>query len=538
MRGFLSENLSHARSRVHMLLRYGRSVRVRVFGLLRMRWSIVTFWSREAVRKWRSYVLVVLGAYVLTLAFGILPAPMRTDLENLVFDQYQRWLPRPYNFDQPVRIVDIDDESIHLVGRWPWSRQIMAQLVEALAKANVAAIGLDVLFSEKDRPSDDVKACAQGSVHRADDAERCERRADSDLAFAHAVTDRPVVFGTLLTTTHNGSQASFTTKAGFSFVGDQGEPPTAFLSHLSGALVPIPALAEAASGLGFLNWLPDGDRLVRRVPLMLDLNGQIQPSLAIETLRVAQGASSYVVKSTGAFGETSGKGAGIEALKVGDVVVPTQADGTLRVWFAKSDPRRSIPAWKVLQANPDLSDLAGKIVFVGASASLLGDIVATPLDPSTPGVEAHAQLIEQILSGVTLERPDWAPGAELAAGALVSLVLTAILPFIPIYGTALVSTAAAGLMAWLGWFAFTRHGVPARPSRAKPFGRLRIPGGCWAALWAEAPSGKRDPFRLRKIRLARHRRPSGRASRTAPARRAAARADAYVLRHPIIHHLV
>ena len=245
------------------------------------------------------------------------------------------------------------------------------------------------------------------ALHSADEAERCEERADGDVAFAHAIADRPVVLGVFLTPTHNGSQASLTPKAGFSFVGD---PPTPFLNQLQGALVPIPELAEVASGLGFLNWLPDNDRVVRNVPLLLNVNGQVQPSLAMETLRVAQGAPGYIVKSTTAFGSTAGKAQGIEAIKVGDVVVPVQVDGELRVWFAKPDPRRSIPAWKVLQPDADLSDLAGKIVFVGASATMLNDIVATPLDPNTAGVEAHAQLIEQILSGVTLERPDWAPG--------------------------------------------------------------------------------------------------------------------------------
>ncbi len=183
----------------------------------------------------------------------------------------------------------------------------------------------------------------------------------------------------------------------------------------------------------------------------------------METLRVAQGAPGYIVKSTTAFGSTAGKAQGIEAIKVGDVVVPVQVDGELRVWFAKPDPRRSIPAWKVLQPDADLSDLAGKIVFVGASATMLNDIVATPLDPNTAGVEAHAQLIEQILSGVTLERPDWAPGAELVAGAAISLALAAVLPFVPIYLAAMFGAAAGGLLAYLGWFAFTRHGVLFNP---------------------------------------------------------------------------
>ena len=151
------------------------------------------------MRKWRSYVLVVLGAYVLTLAFGTVLSPLRGNLETILFDQYQRWRPRPYNFDQPVRIVDIDDELLHLIGRWPWPRQTMADLVGRLAKANVAAIGFDVLFSEKDRPSSDVKACSASAVHSADEASRCEERADGDVAFAHAIADRPVVLGVFLT---------------------------------------------------------------------------------------------------------------------------------------------------------------------------------------------------------------------------------------------------------------------------------------------------------------------------------------------------
>jgi adenylate cyclase len=413
--------------------------------------------------KWRHYLLAVALAYALTVAFGTLLAPFRVNLENLVFDQYQRWRPRPYNFDQPVRIVDIDDESIHLIGRWPWPRQTMASLVEALVKANVAAVGFDVLFSEKDRPSDDLKACAQGA-HRADEEAHCQERADGDLAFAHAIADRPVVLGVFLTPTHNGSQASLTTKAGFSFIGD---PPTSFINDFRGVLVPIPALADAAAGLGFLNWLPDNDRVIRNVPLLLDVNGQIQPSLAIETLRAAQGASTFVVKSTTDYGSSAGKSTVLEAVKDGDVVMPVQANGELRVWFAKSDPRRSIPAWKVLQNGADLSDLAGKLIFIGASASMLNDIVATPLDPSTPGVEAHAQLIEQILSGVTLQRPDWAPGAELVAGAALSLVLVALLPFIPVFWTALLGFVATAVMAYLSWTAFSRHGVlldPVAPS--------------------------------------------------------------------------
>jgi adenylate cyclase len=420
-------------------------------------------------RKWRLYVLVVTLAYILTLAFGTLLAPLRGNLENLVFDQYQRWGPRPYAFDQPVKIVDIDDESIARIGRWPWPRATMASLVDALAKANVAAIGFDVLFSEKDQPNEDQKACADQPAHSADQAAHCEERADGDVAFAHAITGRPVVLGTFFTTTPNAAKTRLVPKGSLSFIG---ETPTSLLAHLNGALPPIPVLADAASGLGFLNWLPDNDRVVRVVPLLLDINGQIQPSLSMETLRVAQGTSTYVVKSANAYGASSGASSQVEAIKIGDLVVPTQAGGDLRVWFAKSDPRRSIPAWKALEPGADLSDLAGKLVFVGVSATGLSDVVATPLDPSTPGVEVHAQLVEQILSGMALVRPDWAPGAELIVGATLSLALAALLPFVPFYWTAFLGLVAACVMGYVSWNAFTSHGLlfdPVIPSLSSGF---------------------------------------------------------------------
>ena len=484
------------------------------------------------LRKWRSYVLIVALAYALTLAFGTLLAPFRTNLENLVFDQYQRWKPRPYEFEQPVRIVDIDDASIERIGRWPWPRETMASIVDTLAKANAVAVGFDVLFSEKDQPSEDQKACAQATVHSADQAERCQERADGDVAFAHAISGLPVVLGTFFTATPSAAKTKLVPKGGFSFVG---ETPNSLLTHLNGALAPIPVLADAASGLGFLNWLPDDDRVVRTVPLLLDINGQIQPSLAMETLRVAQGASSYVVKSTDAYGASSGKSTTVEAIKVGDVVVPTQGGGELRVWFAKTDPRRTIPAWKVLEPGADLSDLAGKLVFIGPSATGLSDIVATPLDPSTPGVQAHAQLVEQILSGVTLERPDWAPGAELVAGAALSLVLAALLPFVPIVWTAVLGLIAATVLCLcqLGCVRPARR--PVRSGDPEPLGGFRVPGGRRPALRPEATAGERDPLGIRPVRIARRRGAARRAPGTPSTRRPAARSDADVLRHPFVH---
>jgi len=403
--------------------------------------------ARRLARHWR-YLLVVVAVYAGALALGETLTTLRANFQNVVFDQYQRWRPRERGAERLVRVVDIDDESIRRLGQWPWPRAQMARLVDALASAKVAAIGFDVLFSETDRAPAAASSAATGGadVGLAADSE-------GDTAFARALVDRSVVLSELVTQTKLVGAAP--AKSGFTFIG---QDPTADLPHLNGALGPLPALATRAAGIGFVNWQVDADRVVRRVPLLIVVNGRIQPSFAVECLRVAQGASTYLVKSADVGGSSLGQGRGVAAIKVGDLVVATQPAGDIRAYFAAADSSLSLPAWKVLEPGVDLSDLAGKIVVVGVSASLLSDVVATPLNPSTPGVEAQAQLIEQILDGDALLRPDWAPGAEAAASTLLSLALVVATPLLSALWSAALGALAVAAMAGGSWLAFTHYG--------------------------------------------------------------------------------
>ncbi len=391
----------------------------------------------------RLYALTTATACALALLAGVIGAPTRAVMQNLVFDQYQRWKPRPYAFDQPVRIVEIDEESLKRLGQWPWPRERLAELVETLKRAGAAAIAFDFLFAEKDRADANP---ATGET--------------PDNVFAHAIDGAPVVLGSFVSEAPSGPGGSV--KAGFVTAGDDA---TKFLTPSPGALAPLSELAQHAAGVGFLNWRPDSDRVVRRVPLILNVDGSLHPSLAMEALRVAQGASTYVVKSSNASGETAfGEVYGVLAIRNGDLTIDTDPAGDIRVYFARPDPRRSIPAWKVFEPGADLSSLRGAIVFVGASAALLSDIVATPLSPAMPGVEAHAQIVEQLLSGQTLRRPDWAPSAEWIATAFICAALVATTWILAPYLAALVFAAVVGAIVAVSWFAFSRHGVLIEPT--------------------------------------------------------------------------
>ena len=190
---------------------------------------------------------------------------------------------------------------------------------------------------------------APGRGHGADEAVALpgaggRRRSPSRTPFR----DRPVVLGTFLTPTHNGSQASLTTKAGFSFVGD---PPTDFVTHFNGVLAPIPELADAAAGWAFST----GCRTTTASSVVCRCcsTSTARSSRAWRWRRFGsrRARPGYIVKSTTAYGSTAGKSEVIDSIKDGDVVIPLQADGQLRVWFAKSDPRRSIPGLESASAR-------------------------------------------------------------------------------------------------------------------------------------------------------------------------------------------
>ena len=192
-------------------------------------------------------------------------------------------------------------------------------------------------------------------------------------------------------------------------------------------------------------------------------------------------------------------------------------------YFARPDPRRSIPAWKALTPGADLSELRGAIVFFGASAVTLSDIVATPLSPQMPGVEAHAQILEQILSGVTLRRPDWAPSARVDGDGLALRGAGGDdLGFGPAIRGARIRRR--GLRDRRGELVCVfAPRASHRSDLSRVFGRRGLFHRRLDALCGEAPPGARNSLSLRQVRLARGCGAPGGNAGGARARRLAAR---------------
>ncbi len=373
------------------------------------------------------------------------------DLRLRAFDAFLNLSPRPYR-DLPVRVIDIDEDTLAKEGQWPWPRTLVARLVDRLTAFGASVVVFDATFPEPDRtsPARAVRAWPNGPGLAAVKA-AAARLPDHDAVLARALAASRTVLA--FTPRAEASKDLPEPKARFAFGGDG---PRAFLRLYKGAVDNLPVLDRAATGLGSFGFEAEDDGVIRRAPLLWNVGGRLFPSLSIEALRVAQGAADIAVKSSGASGEASfGEHTGISKLKVGQFVIPTDARGRIWVDYSPEDPRRTIPAWRVLEDKAAPPGLEGAICFVGTSAAGLKDIRATPLNPAAAGVTVHANIVEQILTGTYLERPDWATGAEILFTLAMGLLLIVLLARL---GAAWSAPAAAGMVAaalWLAWRFFT-----------------------------------------------------------------------------------
>lgn len=241
-----------------------------------------------------------------------------------------------------------------------------------------------------------------------------------------------------------------------------GADPLASLPMLDGVAAPLPILAAAAPGLGVASLDREGAGIARRLPLLWSNGTAPLPTLSVEALRVAQGASTLVV-----LGDTAGAGT-VEGLRIGDFTVPTGPSGDMWLYYRELPASTYIPARELLgEGYADLApSLAGHIVLVGASAAGLLDIRASALGEAVPGVSIHLQALEQMLSGTFLQRADWVGGLELLVIAVTGLaVVVALILMGPMVGLIFSALLAAVVVAG-SWFAFARLGVLLDPSFA------------------------------------------------------------------------
>jgi adenylate cyclase len=233
-----------------------------------------------------------------------------------------------------------------------------------------------------------------------------------------------------------------------------------FIPQQTGVVITLPVLEQAAKGNGRVTPVVEG-AIVRRVPMLFRLAGQrdedLYPALSAESVRVAQGASTYLVRWSGAQGlESFGKRTGIGSIRVGQLNIDTDAQGRMALYDSGHKPSRFVSAKDVIKRRVPSDKIEGHIVFVGTSAVGLKGLRNTPTQDSVPGVEIHAQIVEQMLSQNFLERPDYADGAEFIYLAAVGLAFVLLLPRLSAAAMALVAVGFVGIGVVVPWILFAQ----------------------------------------------------------------------------------
>jgi adenylate cyclase len=373
-----------------------------------------------------------LATLVLFLASTILlPNVVSEALRERAFDLVlaaDQALRKPVAPDLKVIVIDIDRASIDALGAWPWPRITMAQLVATVASAQPAAIAVDVLFAEPDDRSPAALARRLGSLTgRAELSKLEDGLPDGDKMLAQATSAVPVALGFVL----NPDSARALPAAS---IISRGRLPFDDVWQAAGAIGPTPPLVAAARGLGTLSLPGSADGAVRHVPVFVAVDRELMPGLAGEAIRLALGASSYLIEDEP------------PTMVVGGRRIALSRDGLLRLAPGSPGRRaaRTLSAVDLLEGRADRERLKGAIVLLGGSAPELGGLRKTPEDPLTPSLQIQADAVEQMVTGRAPSAPTAAliaqPFTILMVGAL-AVVLGAALS--PAAGTAILTGAIA-----------------------------------------------------------------------------------------------
>ena len=388
--------------------------------------------------------------------------PFIDRFENIVYDARLR-LTMANGVDPRIVIIDIDEKSLAVEGRWPWRRDKLGTMLDQLFDHyKVGIVGFDVVFAERDESSGlgilrdlgqkELKGNAQYQGVLKDVAPQLEY----DRLFAERMKNRAIVLGYYFSDVSlqdgKGRASGVLPKPvlpGGTFKGKK-----ILFTNWVGYGANLEDFQQAAVSGGHFTTLPDEDGVTRRVPMLVEYDGAYYESLSMAIIRVGLGLPPVVP----GFPEAkfwSKDYPGLEWVEIGSMRVPVDSFvAALVPYRGKQGSFQYISATDVLHANVPLNDLKNKIVLVGTTAPGLYDLRATPVASVFPGVEIHANLIAGMLDDSIKQRPPYVLGAEVVLLLFSGIGMALLLPMVnPLRATVLtivmlVAVFATNVLVW------------------------------------------------------------------------------------------
>jgi adenylate cyclase len=398
--------------------------------------------SRQAQRFGFARALCV-ALLLLVVVLRVADPPPLEELRVKIFDLFQVIAPRVAT-QRPVVIVDIDEKSLRAIGQWPWPRTRVADLIARLTELGALVVGFDIVFAESDRLSPNLVA---DNFRNLDEDTKQKLRAlpSNDEVLADAMRRSRVVVGESGTPDKVTQVEAPPTLMGLATLGGN---PEQFLMSFPGLLRNVPVIEKAAKGRGLFTIRAERDGIVRRAPMVMQAGGAIMPSLTFEMLRVATASTTILLKTDAA---------GLKSVGIPGFEIPTDRNGQLWVYFSKHDPARYISAIDVLEKQVAPDAISRKLVLIGTSAIGLLDSKTTPVDAILPGVEVHAQILENVLTKSVLSSPNYAVGAELCAAVFIGVIIIWLAPILSPSILLAFGMTIVALMIGTSWYLYVQQ---------------------------------------------------------------------------------
>ncbi|MDP2219988.1 MAG: adenylate/guanylate cyclase domain-containing protein [Hydrogenophaga sp.] len=432
----------------------------------------------QALTQHGPRIAVTLLPLILVLlhALGVVPMGMLQRLDDIIYDTRLR-ATMPGTLDDRVVIVDIDEKSLAEVGRWPWSRNHMARLVDTLFEdQRIALLGFDTVFAEPDDSSGlrQLQQLASGPLADqpgfAQRLQSLQPKLDFDAQFARALQGRPVVLGYYFTSDRDGRTSGVLPEPVIQPEALQGRRLPA--TRWDGFGANIAPLVQAAPRAGFFNAITSNDGVVRSLPLLAEHEGRYYESLSLAMFRLLLDSPrvepGFAGESQRALDHQALQSVRLTANGAppgsASLAIPVdQRVATLVPYRGPGGPRGGsftyVSAADVLAGRLPIGRLNNKIVLVGTTAPGLLDLRVTPVGETYPGVETHANLIVGLLDGGLISKPDYALGYEIIVLVSAGLVLALALPLLSAGRAVALSAGVVAGVVGLNFWLYLGHGL-------------------------------------------------------------------------------
>ena len=412
------------------------------------------------------WLAIFLSIAILVLA--VLQIGFLESLESTTYDFRMRLRAGGADTKTDVVLVDIDDDSLTKLGRWPWPRTLMAEMVNKIAKHGAKVIGLNIQMSEPDVPEGLViiEELRKNFAGAFDPSSQSGAAFLSALSQAQSRLDRDKAMAEAIGSAGNVVLPVFFEMGGFPQA-DPNLPPIIMengLVQVQGQIldtmhqarkitIPIEEFAKKAKGLGHINSLVDKrDGAIRAEMLLVNYKGLAFPSYALKLVLLYEGVLPDTVQ---VFGAEEAQ----EGLKVGQQIIPTNANLEYYITFTDGQAFSRYSFFDVLNDKVETSAFKDKIVLIGVSAKGVDIPQVTPLDKNMPSSMLLANSAQNLLSGGFLTRSSFMPYIEFLILLVIAIYLSVLLPRLKARAGAIISLLLLILIIGAGTYLFIGPGI-------------------------------------------------------------------------------